>query len=119
MQTARHADFTVAVGSLSHKPRLSYFPKWTLLTFQKFILNSNSYSTQIHTDDMLAALNDVVEYPSSNGIVKAIKLAYQEVNMTLERNLAIYFVTYDLTIYIWFQYGTEGCPETSVRNIPE
>jgi hypothetical protein len=49
---------------------------------------------------MLAALNDVVEYPSSNGIVKAIKLAYQEVNMTLERNLAIYFVTYDLTIYI-------------------
>ena len=50
---------------------------------------------------MLAALNDVVESPSSNGIVKAIRLAYQEINMTLERNLVIHVVTYDLTIYTW------------------
>ena len=46
---------------------------------------------------MLAALNDVVESPSSNGIVKAIKLAYQEVNRTLERKLVIHFVIYYLT----------------------
>jgi len=64
-----------------------------------FIQNSNSYSTQIHTDNRLAALNDVVGSPSSSGIVKAIRLAYQDVNMTLERNLAIHLVTYNLTKY--------------------
>ena len=68
MQTVRHTVFTVAVVTLPHKPRLSYFPKKTLLTFHMFIQNSNSHSTQIHTDNMLAALNDVVETPSTNGI---------------------------------------------------
>jgi hypothetical protein len=49
---------------------------------------------------MLAALNDVIESSSPNGIVKAIRLAYQEVNTTLERNLVKHFVTYDLTKYM-------------------
>jgi len=48
---------------------------------------------------MLAALNDVVECSLSNRVVKAIRLAYQEVNMTLERNLVIHVVTYDITTH--------------------
>jgi hypothetical protein len=101
MQTVFHTPFTVTVRTLPDKPRLSYFPKWTLLRFQMFIHNSNSYSTQLHTDNTLTDLNNVVEFLSSNGIVKAIKLAYQEITMKLERNSVIRFVTYDITVYIY------------------
>jgi hypothetical protein len=83
--------------------------------FQMFIANPNSYSTKLHTH-MLAVLHNVVEASSSNVLVKAVRLAYQEVTMKLERNLLTpythvfaicdLYVSVICMIYIWFQYGT-------------
>jgi hypothetical protein len=59
-----------------------------------FIQNLNSYSTKPGTDNTLPVLHDILEGPSSDGLVKAVRLTYQEVTTKLERNLVMPYICY-------------------------